>query len=182
MIRGRLAVLAAAAVMAGCSTDGVSKVASLYDHSPVPAVPQRTHAVATSGVPADGQYVGTIIADAAVAGTAATTITFSLSQAVFGDDCTQQLGAAACTNGFGTVPGPTATIAATAADLQIVSVVAVNRQNYAITGAELQRLAQGAAPASDHAPPEYRLLAFPFLLTVQRGTVIEARQLWLPAT
>jgi len=65
--------------------------------------------------------------------------------------------------------------------MAIVSVVAEDRQNFAITSAELLRLVGGAAPAAS-APPTYRYAAFPFLLDVANGAVVEVHQVWVTRT
>ena len=64
------------------------------------------------------------------------------------------------------------------ASLRSVSVVADDRKNYAVPASELLALVRGDAPAHD-APAGYAFTDFPFLLTVEAGVVVEARQIWL---
>ena len=59
-----------------------------------------------------------------------------------------------------------------------VTVVGSNRQNYAITGPELQHLVAGSDPASV-APDTYTYVPYPFLVTVRDGIVTTVHQIWV---
>jgi hypothetical protein len=52
-------------------------------------------------------------------------------------------------------------------------------KSYTVSGAELVRLMSGGAPATG-APPTYRYVPFPLLVTVQGGAPTRVEQLWSP--
>jgi hypothetical protein len=52
-------------------------------------------------------------------------------------------------------------------------------KSYTVSGAELIRLMTGGAPAAG-APPTYRYVPFPLLVTVQGGAPTRVEQLWSP--
>jgi hypothetical protein len=52
-------------------------------------------------------------------------------------------------------------------------------KSYTVSAAELVRLMTGGAPAAG-APPTYRYVPFPLLVTVQAGTPVRVEQLWSP--
>ncbi len=167
--RALLVAIAATMILAACGGDA-AEVVHLYDRTPVPAVPDRTAAIATPLT--DGQYWAPT-ATAATGGA----ITFTLTQAFFGPTCEAELGASGCPDGLGTVDQPQATITVQIADLQSVSVAGTNRQNYAVTGEELVGLLVGGTPAGE-APPDFAYSPYPFVLTVREGVVEVARQIW----
>jgi hypothetical protein len=175
----RLTVLVLAGLLlAACGGDDGAGTVHLYDHAPVPAVPDRTHPIdpaLTSGG-ADGQYwaelTGWSDGDQPV-------LTFRLTQALFADACIEQLGADQCPDDYGTIDDPSRTVDVAIGDLATVTVVAENQQNYAITAEELLALAGDAAPAAA-APADFRFGGFPFLLTMRGGVVVEAHQIWVP--
>jgi hypothetical protein len=176
-------VIAVACLLAACGGDPKPGVISLYDHAPVPVVPDRTAVVTAAwvtggkglaGLP-DGQYW------AETAEAKDGSLVFELSQALFASACEAVAGATQCTDGYAHVADPHGPITATVAPMTIVSVVAEDRQNFAITSAELLGLVGGAAPAAS-APPTYRYTAFPFLLDVVRGAVVEVHQVWVTRT
>jgi len=173
-----LALAFGAVALSACGSDAGPGTVHLYDHSPVPAVPDRTLPLGAAGVigtnAIDGVYWAVPTGDGDD-----THIGFDVSQALFGPTCVSVLGADECPNDYGVVDDPHVVISASAADLQIVSVVADDHQNYAIDGAELAALASGKAPAAA-APDGYEYVPFPFLLTVTNGKVTEARQIWVP--
>ena len=76
------------------------------------------------------------------------------------------------------VDTPAAELTIEPTDLVAVSVVASDRRNFAIDGAELLALVSGSAPNAG-APDDYTYAAYPFLVTVRNGAVVEARQIWL---
>ena len=112
---------------------------------------------------ADGDYW----AEAIAVGSGRPFIMFDLSQAVFGDD------------DYEVIDEPHGTLLVLWDDLQSVTVVAKDRQNYAVPGAELASLV-GGNPPSRSAPTDYRYVQFPFLLTIRSGQIVEAHQIWVP--
>jgi hypothetical protein len=52
-------------------------------------------------------------------------------------------------------------------------------KSFSVSGAELVRLQRGAPPSAG-APPSYRYVPFPFLVTVTGGTPTRVEQLWSP--
>lgn len=180
MKRAAAVALLAATLFAGCGEDAPDKV-SLYDRAPVPAVPDRTRAIepqwVADKVPVeelpDGQYWATDTqADAGLA------IRFELRQALFAGACTEVLGEDECENDFGVVPDPHLSITVPVAGLVSITVVAASRQNYAVFGPELHALVSGGTRAPE-APPAYQYKPYPFILTVEHGTVVKAQQIWL---
>ena len=163
---------------AACGGDEGPGSVELYDPAPVPGVPDRTAVVdpAMTTLAPDGEYWADL-----VGGTNGDipTITFLLTQALFADACDEVLGVAGCTNGYGVIDVPHATVIVTRADIGSVTVVAKSRQNFAVTPKELYILA-GGEPPSDAAPDGYMYVPFPFLLSVRDGKIVEARQIWLP--
>jgi hypothetical protein len=169
-MRWRALAVAAALLLVSCGDDEAGAV-QLYDSSPVPAVPDRTLPVVEPL--ADGQYWGeSVSADGE-------TLTFVLMQAFFGPTCAAELGEAACVDEPGLIDDPTIDLAVNAADLTSTSVVTGDRRNYAVTGVELATLASGGTPASE-APDTFAYVPYPFLLTVRDGSIVEARQIWVP--
>ena len=178
-MRLRLAAVGAIAalLLGACGDDAQAKV-GLYDRVPVPAVPDRTEAIdpaLTSGG-ADGQYWAEL-ADGSAA--APEVLTFRLTQAFFAATCFEELGEDDCPNDYGTLDEPSRDVDVVLADLAILTVVAENQQNYAVTADELFALSGGAA-ASPEAPEGYEYVEYPFLLTMRDGKVIEAHQVWVP--
>lgn len=175
-------VVAAAVALSACGSDAGPGTVHLYDRAPVPAVPDRTMAIdvgvvngnAITGRLPDGVYWALPTAD-----NDAEHIGFDVSQALFGPTCSSQLGADECPNDYGVVDDPHGTITVAATDLEVVSVVSEDQQNYAVDGPELAALAGGKAPSAT-APEGFAYVPFPFLLTVSNGTVTEARQIWVP--
>ena len=174
MRRVALVAVVGALALAACSGDSEAKVQP-YDHAPVPAVPDHTHEVLASGTPADGDYW----APDAVADTTSGTINFGLVQAFFGPMCTAELGAEQCDGDMGVRPEPSITWTASAANLTSISVVAENRQNYAVPGSELVSLLAGDPPGS-RAPEGFALQQYPYLITIEAGVVTEVHQIWMP--
>ena len=168
--RPMLIVTVVCGLLAGCTKDAAIHI-SLYDHAPVPAVPDRTAAVA--GSPNDGAYwaQNVTLKDGQ--------LLFTLAQAFFGPACTAELGAQACTDDYGTTDEGHGHVTVAPSDLRIVTVVDADRQNYAITGAELATLVDGGKPDAT-APVGFSYLDDPFLLTVTGGVVVEAREIWVP--
>jgi hypothetical protein len=170
MRRSALLLAAAVLVLAACAKPK-AQVVSLYDRTPVPAVPDRTATVADPL--ADGIYWagGLQLRN--------NTLVFTLTQAFFGATCTTELGADACANDFGVLDTRTATVTIAPGDLVSVTVVDAAQKNYAVTGAELATLVGGGKPAAS-APADYRYIADPFLVTLAGGRVVEAEQVWVP--
>ena len=123
----------------------------------------------------DGDYW----AEATAVGSGRPFIMFDLSQAVFSQTCIDELGAAACDDEYAVIPEPHGTISVLWDDLQSVTVVDENRQNYAVPGAELASLVGGNEPSAD-APDGYRYMPYPFLVTVRDGTIVDVHQIWVP--
>lgn len=165
--------LAVAVLLAGCGGEDGPGTVSLYDRAPVPAVPDRTTAVATPL--ADGDYWAELVAADAASGT----LTFDLVQALFADACFAELGADECPNDYGVVTEPHVELMSPALSLTSASVVAESQQNYAVTADELMVLGGGGVPSAG-APDDYAYVPFPFLVTVADGAVVQARQVWVP--
>ena len=165
------ALVAFAVLLAACSDDGVETVQP-YDRAPVPAVPDRTAPIDPATLAADGTLTvrvadGEYWAEATAVGSGRPFILFGLSQAVFADDS------------YEVIDEPHGTLSVLWDDLVSVTVVAENRQNYAVPGAELASLIGGNPPSTD-APPNYRYLPYPFLLTIRAGQIVDAHQIWVP--
>ena len=124
---------------------------------------------------ADGNYW----AEAIAVGSGRPFILFSLSQAVFGPTCIDELGAQECDDEYGVIAEPHGTLQVLWDDLDSVTVAAESRQNYAVPGAELASLVGGNLPSAD-APADYSYVPYPFLLTVRNGQIVEAHQIWVP--
>lgn len=123
----------------------------------------------------DGDYW----AEATAVGSGVPFILFDLSQALFGQTCIDELGDAECADEYGVIGEPHGTLTVLWDDLQSVTVVDKNRQNYAVPGWELASLI-GGNPPSRSAPTDYRYLAYPFLVTVRDGTIVDVHQIWVP--
>ena len=177
-MRSRLIAIAAAAlvVMTACGGDEGPGTIKLYDPAPVPAVPDRTAAIdpSMSALGPDGQYWATLSG-----GSTDQTLTFLLTQAFFADACVEELGADQCPNDYGTLDEPNALVTVPMTDVDSATVVADNRQNFAVTPQEMFILA-GGQPPSEGAPEGFKYVPFPYLLTVRDGMVAEAHQIWLP--
>jgi hypothetical protein len=175
--RGRL-VVAAFLLLSACGGDDGPGEVELYDRAPVPGVPDRTAGIdpAMTTMAPDGEYWAELSAwrDAATP-----TFDFLLTQAFFADACAEVLGSDDCPNDFGTLDEPSATVTVPVADISSVTVVADNRQNFAVTPQELVILA-GGQPPSEGAPEGFAYVPFPFLLTVRDGKIVNANQIWLP--
>ena len=166
----------ACALLAACGGDEGPGTVHPYDRAPVPAVPDRTHEVPEAGALPDGDYWARI----ATADPAAGTITLDVSQALFADTCLAELSEADCDGGWGVVPNPTRSVEVPVAGLVSISVAALNRQNYAVPGAELAALANDGTPGAD-APEGYEYRHYPFLVTVEAGIVVGLHQVWVEA-
>ena len=168
--------VAACLVLTACGGDDGPATVKLYDRAPVPGVPDRTAAVdpAMSTFTTDGEYWAELSG-----GSVDQTLTFLLTQAFFADACVEELGIDECPNDFGTLDEPNALIAVKMTDIGSATVVADNRQNFAVTGQELFILA-GGQPPSEGAPDGFAYVPFPFLLTVRDGAIVKANQIWLP--
>ncbi len=161
--------------LAACGGDEGPGTVELYDRAPVPGVPDRTNAVDPSALGPDGAYWAELVLPV---DTSRPSLTFRITQAFFADACTEELGADACPNDFGTLSEPSLETDAALTDLASVTVVTGDRVNFAVTADELFSLASGAAPAAA-APEGFEFVPFPFLLTVRGGKIVEARQIWL---
>ena len=158
-------------LLAGCGGDGVQTVQP-YDRAPVPAVPNQTAIIDPTTIAGDGSLTpnmrdGDYWAEAIAVGSGVPFILFDLSQALFSDDDYQ------------VIDDPHGTLQVLWDDLQSVTVVATTKQNYAVPGAELASLIGGNAPSVD-APADYRYTAYPFLVTMRGGTIVEVHQIWVP--
>ena len=174
-MRRTLALVAASlvlsAVPAACGSDTLGSV-DLFDRSPVPAGPDRTADPAGAPDKEDGQYWAV---DAAYDGGI---IEFTVVLALFGATCETELSPVECPGGVGIVSGTPTVLGAEPDTMSSVTVVGTNRQNYAITGAELQHLVAGSEPASE-APDDYSFAPYPFLVTVRNGIVTTVHQVWV---
>ncbi len=174
----RLVAIAVAASLAltACAGDDGPDTVKLYDRAPVPGVPDRTAVVdpAMSTFATDGEYWADLSG-----GTVDETLTFLLTQAFFADACAAELGIDECPNDFGTLDEPNALVTVEMMNIGSATVVADNRQNFAVTPQELSILA-GGQPPSAGAPEGFTYVPFPFLLTVRDGKIVEAHQIWLP--
>ena len=160
---GAVAVAVVALAIAGCADPGPGEVRP-YDRAPVPAVPDRTREVPRDGDLGVGAYWAIGVAISAVN---PNTLSFVVVQATFD-----------ASGGVTVDDDPARTVVVDAASLRSVSVVADDRKNYAVPASELLALVRGDAPAHD-APAGYAFTDFPFLLTVEAGVGVEARQIWL---
>lgn len=157
----RVAVAFTLLLVVACAGDDTETVQP-YDRAPVPAVPDRTKAIDPNAL-ADGDYW----AEAIAVGSGRPIIVFELAQASFVDD------------EFVIDDEPSATVTVPWDDLRSVTVVAATRQNYAVPGAELASLIAGNPPSAE-APDDFVYTPYPFVVTVRRGTITEAYQIWLP--
>ena len=169
MKRGATALLVF--LLAGCGGDGVQTVQP-YDRAPVPAVPDHTTVIDPTTIAGDGSLSPNIAngdywGEAVAVGSGRPFIVFDLSQATFADDDYQ------------VIAEPHGTLTVLWDDLQSVTVVAKTKQNYAVPGAELASLIGGNAPSVD-APADFRYTAYPFLVTVSKGAIVEVHQIWVP--
>jgi len=159
-VKRALVVIGAVLALTACSDPGPGKVHP-YDRAPVPAVPDRTTEVPATGKLPDGQYWATV-ASADKGAIAWTVVAASFD-----------------TNGeLHTVDQPSRDLTSPITALLSCTVVAADRQNYAVPADELLSLLSDNAP-SDDAPPGYEWADYPFLLTIAGGVVIEAHQIWL---
>jgi len=170
----------ACALLAACGGDEGPGTVHPYDRAPVPAVPDRTHEVPEVGALPDGDYWAVISTVGLAGDPAAGTITLQVSQALFADTCLAELSEADCDGGWGVVPNPTRSVEVPVAGLVSISVAALNRQNYAVPGAELASLANGATPGAE-APADYAYQPYPFLVNVEAGIVVGLHQVWVEA-
>ena len=168
---GLLAVIALLVVIGMIIPTEEPESATLYARAPVPAVPERTAAVATDL--ADGDYwaEAVTLADGR--------FTFTLMQALFGEACVEELGADECANDYSVLPEPTRELTVALAADTPITVTADSMQNYVVFADELARLLAGAAPAAA-APGDYTYVPFPYLVTVRDGEVVELHQIWVP--
>jgi hypothetical protein len=159
MRRGVLLAFAASLIVVGCAKDAVPAV-GLYDHAPVPAVPD--HSAPLADLPNDGQYWATkaTVKDGQ--------LVFTLGQAFFGT-----------AEDYRTVDDGRASETVLPSRIVSASVVDASRQNYAITGVELANLVGGGKPAVA-APAGFVYQPDPFLLTVSSGAVTVVEQIWIP--
>ena len=165
-------------VLTACAGDDGPGTVKLYDRAPVPGVPDRTEVIGSqaSTLAPDGEFWAELIG---WRDTTKPTFDFLLTQAFFADACAEELGVDECPNDFGTLDEPSATVTVQVADVGSVTVVADNRQNFAVTPQELFVLA-GGQPPSEGAPEGFAYVPFPFLLTVRDSKIVEAHQIWLP--
>lgn len=176
-VSARFVALTVAACLAltACGGDDGPDEVGLYDRAPVPGVPDRTNPV--EGLPlADGSYWGALLLPSDAVPPA---VTFHVTQAFFAGACYDVLGVENCPDDFGTVDEPSVEANVLLTDLLAVTVVSDDRANFAVTADELFSLAAGSPPAAE-APQGFAFEPFPFLLTVRGGTIVEARQIWLP--
>jgi hypothetical protein len=172
VLTGRVLIGAATlAMLVGACSKDTPATAQLYDKVPVPAVPDRTAPVEEPLQ--DGEYWAVSV------GVTGHELGFAFAQAFFGPACEAELGAAACADEPGVREQPATELSVAAAELATVTVAAADRQNFAITGDELARLAGGGAPSSA-APDGYTYVPYPFLVSVRGGIVTEAHQIWVP--
>jgi hypothetical protein len=169
----RHAILFAAALVlaAGCGGGDTSDVVRLYDHAPVPAVPDHTSQLAAAEVGADGTVTGALPdglwwAHLTSADPARGTLTFTVSAATFTGD------------GVHEIADPHGTIVVPSGEPAEVTVAAASGQNLAVDGKELASLVTGNHPAPE-SPAGYSYQPYGFLLTVLRGTVRKANQIWV---
>jgi hypothetical protein len=190
-----LAVLGGACSSSDDAADTTGAAAStlapgtLYADAARPAMTGATGAIDTAWIdPATG--AATAIPDGIYWGVtqtatdpAATTVTFDLTQAYFGEFCVAHFGDTAaddCANDYGVVTDPHALLVVPTSELTVVSVTDVATQkNYSIDGAELARLVAGQPPAAT-APAGYTYVGFAYAITVTGGVVQSATQIWTP--
>lgn len=163
--------LVAGLALTGCSEQ--EETVAPYDRVGVPAVPDRTRPVVDGSLP-DGDYWATAI----IAVDDGRSLAAQLTQALFDPTCTAELGTDACSAGFAVIDTPMTELSIDPTDLAVVSVVAEDRRNFAIDGTELLALVSGGVPATG-APDDYAYVAYPFLVAVRDGRVVEARQIWV---
>ena len=156
--------MAAVLALAACSDPGPGKVHP-YDRAPVPAVPDRTTEVPATGELPDGQYWATVTG--ATGAVPTPTITWTLVAASFDE-----------TGALHTIDDPSRELASPISALLSSTVVAADRQNYAVPADELLSLLSENAPSAD-APEGFAYAEYPFLVTISNGAVIEVHQIWL---
>lgn len=156
-----------------------------------PPTPATTDPIDAAWVEANGETLGTDIADGVYWGVLVGTfegaggegMSFALSQVFFGEDCTAQFGTGddVCLNDYQELPEPSGEFPAYVDSLQYVTVADVidNEVSYLIDGAELYRMASGRPPSAG-APEYWALAPFPYQVTVRDGRVIALEQVWLP--
>jgi len=174
-----LLAIAAVGLLVSCGGGNGPGVVHLYDHAPVPSVPDRTSVVTADWVSGgkglsalpNGQYWADLVS------LHNGSLVFEVSQALFGPACEAVLDAARCLDGYAPVPDPHGPVTVPPGTLTIVSVAAADRQNFAVTSTELVQLLGGGAPSAP-APGGFRYSPYPYLLTVQHGVAVEAHQVW----
>jgi hypothetical protein len=187
--RRPLVVLFATAVLLGTSCSDSPERVGLYTTTAPPPVPAQTRPIDPAWVEASGETLGTTVASgqywATLTGVGIGAddrqfVDFDLAQAFFGDACLQHFGDPdECLNDYGVQDDPHGTLPAFATELAVVSVAGADQRNFAITGAELVALANGAPPSAP-APDDYAFAPFPFLVTVTDGRITAAQQIWTP--
>lgn len=173
MSRSRTTAAAAIVAIALTACAEPAETVSPYDRVGVPAVPDRTRPVVDGSLPDGDYWAVSIIAVDDGRGLAA-----KVAQALFEPTCSTELGAAECAAGFAVIEAPMTELAIDPSELAVVSVVASDRRNFAIDGAELLALVSGAEPTTS-APDDFAYVEYPFLVTVRDGRVVEARQIWV---
>jgi hypothetical protein len=178
--------LVVAAALTGCSGDDGPGTFFEYGKRTPPAVPSRTAPIDPTWVEAGGT-IGTTIADGQYWGTIAglddgvdgRIVSLLLTQAFFAESCVEQFGQAECEDDYAVLDSPTGSFAAYVADLEEVSVVSADRQNFSVSAAEFDELLQGNV--SPDSPATFRFdPGYPVLVTVVDGRATELNQIWVP--
>ena len=152
-----------------------------YAPAPAPTVPGKTHPVPADNSHPNGVYYATV----AVSGDpppAAGSVVFEIVQLFRGADCAAHFGTAnpdACVNDYGVETDPTQTIEVPLKGQSITVVDAATQRGYTVSGPELYKLIQGAAPSAQ-APQDYAYAGFGYLVTVSGGKVTRLEQWWTP--
>lgn len=167
----------AAAVLLAATACGDDPSQPTWERTASPTVVDQTDdVVVVDGTLADGTYWSTV---ARVSGTG--DLVFRVVKARFGEFCEawaaergRDMG---CLNDYEVDTYPDAHVAMAATAMVSVAVADGPGTNLAITASTLEQLLAGTSP--DH-PAEYDWTAFPFLVQVRDGFVIDAQQFWIP--
>lgn len=139
---------------------------------PGPQLPTGATDEPSAGALAAGRYLGLLT------GLERTTATFDLYQAYFGAACEAELGADACTEGWGVDADSVVTVDV---DLGVATITVVHGDSgsHRVSAGELARLLDGESPAPG-APAGFAFdPGLPFLVTVREGLVTAAEQAFL---